>query len=39
VDGIALYQGCARFIDRFNNKCEHSSLGYRTPAACYRAAA
>lgn len=39
VDGIALYQSCARFIERYNNKRKHSSLGYRTPAACYRAAA
>ncbi|MBK8947569.1 MAG: transposase [Flavobacteriales bacterium] len=30
---------CARFIERYNNKRKHSSLGYRTPAACYRVAA
>ncbi len=39
MDGIALYQSCARFIERYNNKRKHSSLGYRTPAACYRVAA
>ena len=39
VDGIALYQSCARFIERYNNQRKHSSLGYRTPAACYHMAA
>jgi putative transposase len=39
VDGIALYQSCAQFIERYNNRRKHSSLGYRTPAACYRMAA
>jgi len=27
VDGIALYQSCARFIERYNDKRKHSSLG------------
>ncbi len=39
VDVIALYQSGARFIERYNTNRKHSSLGYRTPAACYRVAA
>lgn len=39
VDGIALHQSCARFIERYNNQRKHSSLSYRTPAACFRAVA
>lgn len=39
VDGLALYASCKRFVDRYNNRRLHSSLAYRTPAACYRIAA
>lgn len=39
VDGLALYASCKRFVDRYNNRRLHSSLDYRTPAACYLLAA
>jgi len=39
VDGLALYASCKAFVDRYNNRRKHSSLGYRTPADCYRLAA
>jgi putative transposase len=39
TDGLALYQSCERFVDRYNHRRLHSSLDYRTPAACYHMAA
>jgi putative transposase len=39
TDGLALYQSCERFVDRYNNLRLHSSLDHRTPAACYHMAA
>lgn len=35
LDGKALYKGIASYIDYYNNKRPHQSLGYLTPAAVY----
>jgi putative transposase len=38
-DGVALYQGLSEYFTFYSHERDHQSLGYQTPASCYRKAA
>lgn len=39
TDGVNLYEICDEFINYYNNRRSHSSIGYRPPVKVYKAAA